>query len=236
MDNSNNLSSSIIKSMESSNPSPSISGSVSNTPVFSSSDNTSSSFIDNIKSLSITTWLLIIIILAFLGFNIFVYLAKGTQNVTNVFEPLFKKIFGTTAALTGQTIDVAAEGAKSVVSTTSGAVTTGLSTVQNVTPNLPNSNIKTAPVTQTTQQPDSSANNSLNKALNTSQQQQTTQNSDYEPHEASSSVNLASKSGWCFIGEDRGYRSCAQVSPDDQCMSGDIFPTQEICVNPSLRA
>jgi hypothetical protein len=26
------------------------------------------------------------------------------------------------------------------------------------------------------------------------------------------------------------------VGPNDTCMSGDIFPSQDICVNPSLRA
>ena len=45
-----------------------------------------------------------------------------------------------------------------------------------------------------------------------------------------------SKSGFCYIGEDRGFRSCIQVGENDQCMSGDIFPTMDICINPNLRA
>lgn len=45
----------------------------------------------------------------------------------------------------------------------------------------------------------------------------------------------SSKSGWCYIGEDRGFRSCINVGENDKCMSGDIFPTSEICVNPNLR-
>jgi len=44
-----------------------------------------------------------------------------------------------------------------------------------------------------------------------------------------------SKSGHCYIGEDRGFRSCIEVGEGDICMSGDIFPTREICVNPNLR-
>ena len=44
-----------------------------------------------------------------------------------------------------------------------------------------------------------------------------------------------SKSGYCYIGEDRGFRSCMEVGEGDVCMSGDIFPTQAICVNPNLR-
>ena len=100
--------------------------------VLQSSDNTSYSssssdtgFFDSLKSINMTTWLLIILILAFLGFNIFAYLAKGTQDIANIFAPLTNMIFGTTTAVTGQTIDVSAEGAKAVVGGTAGAVAVG---------------------------------------------------------------------------------------------------------------
>lgn len=43
------------------------------------------------------------------------------------------------------------------------------------------------------------------------------------------------KKGWCDIGEDRGYRSCVQVGVNDKCMSGNIFPTREVCIHPNLR-
>jgi hypothetical protein len=41
--------------------------------------------------------------------------------------------------------------------------------------------------------------------------------------------------GYCYIGTDRGIRSCIDVKPGDRCMSGKIFPRRDICVNPSLR-
>jgi hypothetical protein len=43
------------------------------------------------------------------------------------------------------------------------------------------------------------------------------------------------KSGFCYIGEDRGFRSCIKVGESTKCMSGEIFPTREVCVNPRLR-
>ena len=43
------------------------------------------------------------------------------------------------------------------------------------------------------------------------------------------------KSGYCYIGEDRGFRSCIKVNEDDKCMSGQIFPTKDVCINPNLR-
>ena len=223
MDNSNNLSSSILQTSEVSVPSSSVAS--------TSLSGEDSGFFESLKNINMTTWLLIILILAFLGFNIFVYLAKGTQGIANFLAPITQKLFGTTVAVTGQTVYVAAEGAKAVVSGTATTVNTGLSAVQDITPNPAGSSIKSQPVQgQPTSRPSDSG---LNKALNNSQEQ----NSDYQAHEASSSVHSSGgQSGWCFVGEDRGFRSCALVNEDDKCMSGDIFPSQELCINPNLRA
>jgi hypothetical protein len=43
------------------------------------------------------------------------------------------------------------------------------------------------------------------------------------------------KSGYCYIGENRGFRSCIEVGESTKCMSGEIFPTMDVCVNPRLR-
>ena len=218
MDNSNSLSSSLLQSSE-------VSGSI------ASSSGEGSGFFDSLKSINLTTWLIIFLVLSFLGFNIFVYLAKGTQGITNFFAPLIEKIFGTTVSVTGQTVDVAAEGAKAVVGGTASVVNASLSAVQDITPNGAPSSLNTQSIQGTIQPPDVTTNNNLNRALNSSQQDQ-----DYQANEASSSVGGSGQSGWCYIGEDRGFRSCSQVGVNDQCMSGDIFPSNELCINPNLRA
>ena len=207
------------------------------------------SFLDWIKDISLTTWLLIILIFTFLGFNIFVYLAKGTQDVNDIFAPIIKKVGSIFGGVTGQVVDVSAEGAKAVVNTTAGVVTTGLTGVQNITPGKKdestkefeqNSKTKTKgqDVNTTFPEGDVAQANTLNKAINSSTaQKQQVNGEDYQADEASSSIqNGAPKAGWCYIGEDRGFRSCAEVGVNDTCMSGDIFPTQQICVNPNLRA
>jgi hypothetical protein len=57
-----------------------------------------------------------------------------------------------------------------------------------------------------------------------------------EANLADTSTQPLGKSGWCYIGEETETgRKCIQVGPNDQCMSGDIFPTNDICVNPTLR-
>lgn len=198
----------------------------SSSSAFSSS---SGGLLDGIKSINVTTWILIILILAFLGLNIFVYLAKGTQTVADIFAPITAKIFGETTTVLGQTVDVSAEGAKAVVGGTSDVVQGGLTAVQQATPNGPiaktSIQLNPHPIAQNPSQGDQM---SLHKAINTAQ----SQDIDYQAHEASSSL----QSGWCYIGDDRGYRTCSEVGPNDTCMSGDIFPSREICMNPNLRA
>ena len=216
MDNTNNVSQSILQSSE-----------ASVVPSYTSlNDN---SFFDSLKKINTTTWILIILIFAFLGFNIFIYLAKGTQDITNFFAPLLKKIFGTSIYTTEQVVDVSAEGAKAVVGGTAGAIQTSLTAVQNVTPNLTKSTIPLEPINKP--QIDTIQQSSINKALNTSQEQQPI----YQADSASSSIQGGGTAGWCYIGEDRGFRTCAQIGVNDSCMSGDIFPSQEICMNPNLR-
>ena len=231
MSSSNNLSNTILQSSDSSMPEMPDIFSTNTSPDVSSNQ---TGFFEGIQSTSPTTWLLIILILAFLGFNIFVYLAKGTETINSIFSPIismFSGIFGDTVS---QVVNVTAEGTKKIVNSTAGVIDAGLSGVQQITPNKASSSVSSVPVTKN--QPDLMSNNSLNKALNTSQSSQNP-NNEYQADEASSSIQSGPpKSGWCYIGEDRGFRTCAEVGPNDKCISGDIFPSQDLCVNPSLRA
>jgi preprotein translocase subunit SecG len=229
MENSNNLSNSILQSSEGSTIGSSFGSSS------GSSDSSGSGFFGFLTNINFATWIVIILILAFLGFNIFVYLAKGTQDITSFFSPLVNNIFGTTLNTAGQVVDVSAEGAKAVVGGTANTVNTGLTAVQNVTPGglNANSSLPNQSIQSSIPQQDQTQNTALSRALNTSQQTQKDPNNDYEANEASSSV--IGKAGWCYIGEDRGFRTCSQVGVNDVCMSGDIFPSNEICINPNLR-
>ena len=225
----NNLTSSILQSSENSLPD------IFSADSLSADSSSTGGFLETLQNISGTTWLLIVLILVFLGFNIFVYLAKGTQEVNSFFAPLLTKIAGLFGSVTGQVVDVSAEGAKAVVNTTAGAVDTGLTAVQDITPNKAKSSVPSEQISQQNQH-DIMSQNTLNKVLNSSQNQQPN-NNDYEADDATSNIQGgAPKPGWCYIGEDRGFRTCAQVGVDDKCMSGDIFPNQEICINPSLRA
>jgi len=56
-----------------------------------------------------------------------------------------------------------------------------------------------------------------------------------EPDESTSSVQGGAVNGFCLAGEWKGVRSCVGVPKGQACVSGQLFPTKEQCVNPTLR-
>lgn len=189
----------------------------------SSNSNSILSFFQNIPW---TIWVLLLIVLAFLGFNIFSYLAIGTQDIASIFSNISVKLYellGIPIANTAkQTIEVSAVGAKA-----------GIDVVTNSA--IP----QTATSTQqpsTVEKPMQQQENTLNKSLDNAEQNMNSNQVEADDSYSSIQMNKSSgKNGWCYIGEDRGFRSCMEVGPNDQCMSGDIFPTSAVCVNPNLR-
>ena len=39
------------------------------------------------------------------------------------------------------------------------------------------------------------------------------------------------KSGYCFIGNLNDVRYCSEISAKNKCMSGEIFPSMDLCIN-----
>lgn len=158
------------------------------------------------SSINWQTWIIIILILALLGINIFAYLAKGTQETASLFERIFAPLLALFGITSKQAIETSATGAKAgidiVADTTTGAIDTAMGHKENP----------------------------VDKALQNAQQQESN-----EVMPADSVMQSSGKSGWCYIGEERGIRTCAEVGVNDTCMSGDVFPSQQICMNPNLR-
>ena len=56
------------------------------------------------------------------------------------------------------------------------------------------------------------------------------------PDDSASSVQGGAKSGFCLAGEWKGVRSCVKVKSAKDCVSGQLFPNETTCVNPTLRS
>ena len=228
----------------------------------STNTDTGSSITNFFANITWQTWLIVILILALLGINIFVYLAKATSGASGFIDKYFGPIlalFGFGALeTTKQTINTSATGTKAGVDLVANTSTGAIDSIENVAKNGITTTTTDTTTTDTTtsykpnaQKASSSQKNSmpvqqqiqqaggayewnqgtLDSALNDAAHSQ-----EPQPDESLSSVQSSSgKAGWCFIGTDQNIRTCSQVGVADTCMSGDIFPSQEICMNPNLR-
>ena len=180
---------------------------------------------------------LIVLLLSLVGFNVFTYLDEITAWFGDTFGPPFRAVaryMGYAATDTAQTtVDVAAKGTKSAVDIAAGAASSGIGVLQQTIGQRNDSQRNDQSQSQS-QDPNQDPSQSQDPNQDPSQKalNQALSHAKKESPQATSSTI---KSGYCYIGEDRGFRSCIQVGEEDTCMSGDIFPTQAICINPRLR-
>ncbi len=214
---------------------------------------TSDSFFSNVDW---KTWIVIILILALLGINIFSYLAKGTEESASLFKKYGAPILGyfgyATLETTKQTVETSATGTKAGVDIVANTTTNTINTIEQIpmpkqSPgpgHIPKGKVAQSsfskgetPVQDRIQQTganiDEWQQDSLDKALSDAASNKNI--SEPSPDYSRSSIQTTGKAGWCFIGEDHGLRSCSEIGVNDKCMSGDVFPNQAICMNPNLR-
>lgn len=157
--------------------------------------------------------IIITIILAFLGFNLFTFMGETTNLFVDAVKPIAELLGFTVGETVKNTVDTAAKGTKLGVDVATGAIDDAINLTEEVIGvdplknevNKPKANVKPTPMAD-----DATSKTQSGKASN-------------------------KKGGFCYIGEDRGFRSCINVKDADMCMSGQIFPTQKICENPTLR-
>lgn len=170
--------------------------------------------------------ILLVFLLSFLGFNIFTYLSDGTNFLTNLFGP----IFSTTGEVVG-------DATKNVVSTASSGtqqiVQTGSDTTKNVVDVAATGTTSSIGFLQDRLKKTASVVNPENSNILTDNVNKKIDKTDSQPEPVRTQ---ALQQGYCFIGKINDTRHCAKVNERQQCMSGDIYPTMDICVNPNLRA
>jgi len=167
--------------------------------------------------------LLVFLGLSFLGINIFIVIGNLFESIIKVVGPIITQIlsiFGyATGSVLNKTADVAGDVAKTGVDLAEGSI----QSVGTVLKDASRKNVNPAAVS------------GLDSALNT---KTNTANTYTEPV-ASTTENpvqrsiASGKSGWCLVGEYEGKRGCVAVGEQDKCMSGQIFPSQVTCMNPS---
>lgn len=161
---------------------------------------------------------LILIVLALLGLNIFAYLAKGTDYITHILE-----------FITGNV----AEKAESVLITSGKGVELGTDVVGGAIQDT--GAVLGRELEMKRGQLWENRDQGIQRAVDKRQLPGVNKFPQYEPDKVDSGIQKPQKPGFCYVGTDRGYRSCISVGQSDKCLSGKIFPTMKICINPALR-
>lgn len=174
------------------------------------------------SGLTSTKIIAIIVILAFLGFNIFHYLANMTDKTTSFVDYITKDIRKVFDYFLGQpakdVVVEAGEGTKAGVNKTAETLNTAVDMVEDIVEPRQHEKAHNAALSKLDK---ASKNRKLRRPI--------------RDDETESNVQSIDGKGYCYVGTDRGFRTCVSVNNADECLSGDIFPTRDICINPKLR-
>ena len=159
-----------------------------------------------------------ILLLAFIGFNVFSYLAEGTDIFTSITAPVVDFVANITGNTAKTTISNTVTGSKNIVDNLEKG---SIGSIDYVQKNIKDTAEKRSKKDIVSTENDDNLTDKNNK-----------NDANVEPEPIrTNSLNQ----GYCYIGKINDTRYCAKVSGRDQCMSGDIYPSMDICVNPNLR-
>ena len=170
-----------------------------------------------------------LLILSFLGINLLMILGNWVQVVINIFGPLITQIFSvfgyTTGTVLDKTEDVATTVAKAGIDIAGG-------TVQSVADLLKKASIENV---------DPKSRSQLDQSLSSPGSLKSPSFKLNEPKADDSNGTIqkpitAEKSQWCLVGEYQGKRGCVEVNDTSKCMSGQTFPSEQLCLNPTKTA
>lgn len=168
---------------------------------------------------AVIVFLTILLIFSFLGINIIKNIGDLLQHILNTILYFIRPLLSDVTFITGSAIDstgdLVADASKTGIDIANGAVdSVGKLLIKasghelagkDIDQSINRSTIKLPP----TPKPDSTTN-PIQKPISTT------------------------KTNWCLIDEYEGKRNCVEIGEDQKCMSGQVFPEQKMCLNPTL--
>jgi hypothetical protein len=163
--------------------------------------------------------LVILLVLSFLGINSVIVGGNLLQDIVQFLSPLVNQIlsiFGHTAGtVINKSTDVIADTAKTTIDIAGGTLHSVGDILKNSSDPVEIASLK--------------LDNSINKA--------SVKHNEPAPDKSSNPIQKpisAAKTNWCLVGEYQGRRGCIEISEHDKCLSGQVFPDQKTCLNPTL--
>lgn len=193
--------------------------------LFSSASASSSPSVMNMQTILII-FLLLLLLIIISGLNIFNILGSFFQDLANFFGPVITRFLNALGYSAGTALDkvsdVSADVAKGGIDLVDGALNDVGGLLKGSTTSAPplTSPHPTSPSPPTSPPPN------------------TPTEPPKEPSPDSSENNIqkpitSDKWNWCLVGEYQNKRGCVEITDSDKCMSGQVFPSQKMCLNPT---
>ena len=168
-----------------------------------------------ISNKMLTVVLVVLIIFSLLGINILNMVGNVLQYLVNIFSPLITQILSLIAYTIGTIIHAVASlftvTAKTGVDIAGGTLTSVGDLMK-----------------------DASAGNLPNTDLNQSNNIRMNIPSYDDSNGIIQTPTSSKKSQWCLVGEYEGRRGCVEIGEADKCLSGELYPNAESCMNPTI--
>ncbi len=184
-------------------------------------------------------FILVVVLLGFAGFNVFKEMGLITDDVVELTRPFMEWSTGILGSVSKQFVSTTSEGTRTGIDIVSGAAKTGVNVIDDQVTGRGLTNVNVDDVSVVPPSGGGTARQEAARATALTMKTGSQLNYDIPVPDESLSVTqkgkTSGKAGYCFVGEDRGNRSCAYVNESDTCMSGNIFPSKDKCINPNLR-
>jgi hypothetical protein len=185
--------------------------------------------------------LLCLLLLSFLGINLLKNMGDFFQFILNGIAYFLKPLFSDVSFITGTVIDtssdIVADASKTGIDIAHGTVHSVGDLFIRASGNETDKDGKKVPLSNIRLDEDhiKQKNRNIDDVINESK----SQNKLHTPS-ADSTTNpiqkpiSSNKTGWCLIDEYEGQRNCISVTEHDKCMSQQVYPTQKMCLNPTI--
>ena len=202
---------------------------LSDTPQPSASS--SSSMFSNI-SIIIIVIICIVFVLAYFNINLFIITGNIVQTLSDMITPIFLNILNYFGIVLGTTAVVTTSVASSGISDITQSIDTSNKAIAGaIVSGIQGDGINEGAFPMSSiQNINDHSFNIVNTAPHIEQQRRKDEVSRYI-----NNIQYNKPVGYCFIGEQKGQRYCADITEADKCASGDIFPTRDLCINPNIR-
>lgn len=167
-------------------------------------------------------FLVVLLFLSFLGVNILSVSGDLFENSKEIIFPYIDKLFAMFGYSTGIFLNKAAESSTDAIKFSADIANGAVGSLSDLLitaskPKLQSEELDALDSTLTLNKPLCKNNPQPDKATSSTQKQKS-----------------GGKKNWCLVEEEDDMRQCVKVSDIDKCMSGQVFPSQKMCLNPNL--